>query len=236
MGLDLYVGSLTRYFCGDWETSLQKAARKKGLSYVKPEAREKEEELPTREEMHPVVLEWQNELSRDKRISVSEPAAWDESEQSRYFTDQLHFQGHSSLLLWAAYFERNDLTRPKECVEDFNEDEAYLSCSADDSKTEFKHLLRNTVCWLPADFAEPFEAMDVCGAELRYGSAQKLLEELIWLNTKTWKAERTDIERWRRLGLGQSCTLEEAAKYAMAVFLPLTERAIEHKLVMRLDW
>ncbi len=234
MGLGLYVGSLTRYFCGDWETALQKAARKKGLSYVKPEAREKDDEPATREEMHPVVLEWQKELN--SKMKLADPMAWDESQQSPYFTDQLHFQGHSSLLLWAAYYERKDLNRPTECVEDFNEDEAYLSCSADDSKTEFAHLLKNTVCWLPADFAEPFEAMDVCGAELRYGSTNKLLEELIWLNTKTWKAERTDIERWKRLGLGQSCTLEEAARYAMSVFLPLTEKAIEHKLVMRLDW
>ncbi|MCC7531047.1 MAG: hypothetical protein IT342_21185 [Candidatus Melainabacteria bacterium] len=234
MGLDLYVGSLTRYFCGDWETALQKTARKKGLHYVNPEAREKEEELPAREEMHPLVLEWQQELNG--KIKLTAPMAWDETPQSPYFTDQLHFQGHSSLLLWAAYYERKDLVRPKECVDDFNENEAYLSCSADDSKTEFAHLLKNTVCWLPADFAEPFAAMDACGAELRYGSTQKLIEELIWLNNQTWKAERADIERWRRLGLGQSCTLEEAAQYAMAVLLPLTEKSVEHKLVMRLDW
>jgi hypothetical protein len=234
MGLDLYVGSLTRYFCNDWETAQQKAARRKG--YVNPKAREKGDEPTTREEMHPVVIEWRSELDKERKLGVSEPSAWDETEKSPYFTDQLHFQGHSSLLLWAAYYERPNLTRPNACVEDFNEDEAYLACSEDDSKTEFKHLLKNTVCWLPADFAEPFEAMDVCGAELRYGSAQKLLEELIWLNNQTWKAERTDIERWRRLGLGQSCNLEEAARYALAVFLSMTEKAIEHKLVMRLDW
>ncbi len=233
MALDLYVGSLTRYFCGDWETALQKAARRKSMSYAKPEAREKEE-FPTRDEMHPVVLEWQKELAQEKK--VPDLAAWDETQQSPYFSDQLHFQGHSSLLLWASYYERPDLTRPQECVEDFNEDEAYISCSADDSKTDFKHLLKNTVCWLPADFADPFEATDVCGAELRYGSSQKLLEELIWLNNQTWKAERSTIERWRRFGLGRSCTLEEAARYALSVFLPLTEQSIQQKLVMRLDW
>jgi hypothetical protein len=236
MALDLYVGSLTRYFCGDWETALQKLSRRKGMSYVKPEAREKEEELPTREEMHPVVLEWQNELKKEKITGLSDAPAWDESDESPYFTDQLHFQGHSSLLLWAAYSENADMVPPKDCVEDFNEDEAYQRCAADDSKTDFKHLLKNTVCWLPADFAEPFAELDVCGAELRYGSAQKLLEELIWLNNQTWKADRPTIERWKRLGLGQSCTLEEAARYAFAVFLPLTEKALEHKLVMRLDW
>jgi len=238
MGLELYVGSLTRYFCGDWETALQKAARRNGLSYAKPTDKEKgdDEAPPTREEMEPQVIEWKRGLKDEIKSSVVESMDWDETQQSPYFTDQLHFQGHSSILLWSAYLEHPNLTRPKQCVEDFNEDEAYIASSADDSKTEFKHLLKNTVCWLPADFNEPFEALDVCGAELSYGSSQKLLEELIWLNNQTWKAERADIERWRRLGLGQSCCLEEAAKYALSVFLPLTEKAIEHKLVMRLDW
>ena len=35
MGLDLYVGSLTRYFVGDWELMAQKVARELGMACVK---------------------------------------------------------------------------------------------------------------------------------------------------------------------------------------------------------
>jgi hypothetical protein len=31
MGLDVYVGSLTRYYTGDWETIVQQAGREMGL-------------------------------------------------------------------------------------------------------------------------------------------------------------------------------------------------------------
>src|SRR6266436_6378887 len=32
MGLDIYVGSLTRYYAGDWETVVQRHARETGVS------------------------------------------------------------------------------------------------------------------------------------------------------------------------------------------------------------
>ena len=236
MGLDLYVGSLTRYFCGNWDTSLQQQCRKKSVPYSREnEGKEKFEKKP-REKVHPGVLEWKNGIISKLNGSCTQPVDWDESEKAPYFTDQLHFQGHSSLLLWAAYAEHPELSRPTAVVEDFEEDEAYSRYAEDESKTEFPHLLRQTVCWLPAEFDQPFEAIDLCEAEIGYGSANKLLDELTILNLKTWKADKATIERWRRLGLGQSATLEEAARYALSVFLPLTEKAILNKLVMRLDW
>lgn len=33
MGLDVYVGSLTRYYSGDWESVVEQAAREQGLDF-----------------------------------------------------------------------------------------------------------------------------------------------------------------------------------------------------------
>lgn len=236
MGLDLYVGSLTRYFCGNWDTSLQQQCRKKGMPYSRENEGKETIKQKSRDQVHPGVIAWKKGVIAKLNGSGSQPFDWDESEKAPYFTDKLHFQGHSSLLLWAAYAEHPDLHRPEAIVEDFEEDEAYSLCTEEESKTEFPHLLKQTACWLPCEFDAPFETMDLCEAELGFGSANKLLDELTILNLKTWKADKPTIERWRRLGLGQSATLEEAARYALSVFLPLSEKAILNKLAMRLDW
>jgi hypothetical protein len=51
MGLDIYVGSLTRYYARDWETVVQKHARESGikLTVVRPNTQgtEFQNEAPT---------------------------------------------------------------------------------------------------------------------------------------------------------------------------------------------
>lgn len=236
MGLEIYVGSLTRYFCGEWETALYQILRKKGYSSQQMKEESAKREKVCRDEIYPEVVEWKQKINDEMKSHFANGADWNEDAMAPYFVDQLHFQSHSSLMLWAAYSEHPSLTRPKECVEEFQNDEAFCLCAEENSPTEFKHLLRGTVCWLPIDFEEPFKAVDICEEELVYGSSVQLLNELSLLNGKTWKADKATIERWRRLGLGQSCSLEEAAKYGLSVFLPLVVKSIENKLVMRLVW
>jgi hypothetical protein len=236
MGLDLYVGSLTRYFCGNWETIIQQHAREKGLGYLRVQLNDNPKPLPSKEEAQQDVINWRISLNNGFLEHKLGPFDWDENPDAPYFTDQLHHLGHSSILLWAAYFEHKDLTRPEQCIDDFRKDPAYVRSSTIGAPSEFKQLLKDTVCWLPCDFPFAFEAIDLSGNDIGFGSSINLLEELNRLNNLTWKAERATITRWRRLGLGKSCTLEEAAQYGLSVFLPLTEKAVENKLVMRLDW
>lgn len=57
MGLDVYVGSLTRYHGGDWETVVQQAAREQGIDVHVLRVEEAAESTRKEEEFHSLVEE-----------------------------------------------------------------------------------------------------------------------------------------------------------------------------------
>jgi hypothetical protein len=113
MGLDVYVGSLTRYFSGDWLTVLQQAAAS-GLGppvvVVRPE--ETEEGVTDPDEIRSGVLAWRDRLSRALAEHTQTSLDWDERADAPYFTDKPAWDCFGALVLWAAYAEHPELTRP----------------------------------------------------------------------------------------------------------------------------
>jgi len=64
MGLDVYVGSLTRYYAGDWELIAQQAARDIGvpLRVVRAQA-DPSDSIRDPDAIRPVVKQWRDQLS-----------------------------------------------------------------------------------------------------------------------------------------------------------------------------
>lgn len=64
MGLDVYVGSLTRYYAGDWELITQKAAREAGVPLrivrLKDDPADAIRDPDT---LRPVIKQWRDQLS-----------------------------------------------------------------------------------------------------------------------------------------------------------------------------
>lgn len=85
MALDVYVGSLTRYYAGAWENPMERAARERGLPQpVRPSGHAKAATSQAR--IHTQVLAWRSTLAAalGKRIRV--PLDWDETDEARWFT------------------------------------------------------------------------------------------------------------------------------------------------------
>lgn len=236
MGLDVYVGSLTRYYSRNWETVVQKYGREMGLTVDIVRPPDPEGNITDPETIRLTVCEWRDNLSKGLGDGLSEPLNWDESDESPYFTDKPAWDCYSSLLLWSAYLEHRDLVRPTACVEDWTGDEAYGKSTSEDFKTEYPALLRNTEIWVPSDFKFTFAANDVSGKIVNFGSANALRDELADINARTWNADNATLAAWRREGAEHLAPLEIGARFAFAIFYDLANSAVEHQLVMKLDY
>jgi len=233
MGLDVYVGSLTRYHSGDWETVVQKHAREQGLPLTVVRAyRAEDDEPPDQDEVRETVLRWRGYISHGIKV----PLDWDESPESPYFTDKPAWDGYASLVVWAAYNEHPDLTKPEKSVEDWTKDPAYLKSTTEGFKTQYPHLLHNVEYWLPADFEFMFQSEDVVGNQVTFGSSPQLLRELEELNRSTWQADEEQLSKWRFEGCEYGSPLETAARFGFSIFYELAQKSVLHKLVMKLDY
>jgi hypothetical protein len=234
VGLDLYAGSLTRYYAHDWENAVQRAGREMGVpvTVVQPEPDEETDPDKIRE----AVLGWREGVNEALAHALPAPIDWDESPEAPYFTDRPTWEGYSSLLLWAAYAEHPDLPRPRRPVEEWTEDPAFRLSHDPEHRSAYPTLVRDTELWLPADFRFGFTVADVTGREVAVGSAHALRDELAALNARTWRADAETVARWRRERYEDDSPLPIVARFGFAVFSALVEAAIAHRLVLKMDW
>lgn len=236
MGLDVYVGSLTRYHLHDWETVVQRVGREAGIPVEvrRLDTGTTEEHDP--EAVRSLVLAWRNNLNTALRDDLPAPLDWDESPDAPYFTDKPAWDCYGSLLLWAAYSEQPDLVRPRRPVEDWAADPAYARSSSTEFRTAYPSLLRNVEVWFPSDFNFYFSSTYLTGHPMTFGSAAALCRELEALNARTWRADAETLARWRSEAAAADSPLQIQARYAFAIMKSLAAAAVQHRLVVKLDY
>ena len=227
MALDVYVGSLTRYYAGDWENVAERAAgtRHGGRQAARPR---------DAASMRPAVLAWREALAASLGSTVVIAWDWDESAEAPHFTGRPGWDGFGSLVLWAAYAEHPALRRPDSLPEEWDDDPALVRCNAEGSR--YSHLVRNVELWLPSPFDVTFEGQDIDGRRIVIGSALTLARQLGELNGATWKASESEVARWARAAPRDDAGLELKARHAFAILYDLVRRAVEHRLPMKLDY
>lgn len=236
MGLDIYVGTLTRYYCGDWETVVQQLAHKEGVEVrvVRPG---QSDAITEPDQVRPLVLQWQRMLADALAEHLENPVDWDESNEAPYFTDKPTWDCWSDLLLWAAYDEHPEYERPTEAISDWQADTAYEASNSEDFESRYPQLLRKDLeLWLPCDFPFVFSTMGLTGKEITIGSSVRLLNELRALNERTWDATPQLVGKWSRSNTRPGAPLEVGARYAFGLILGLAEKSIEFRLPMKLDY
>ena len=233
MSLDVYVGSLARYYAGDWQ--------KRALPHAPAAAKDQSDEpaaddVSDPEEIRPAVLAWRDQLTQALGESIESPLDWDESDTAPYFTDKPTWDCYASFVLWAAYSEHPDLPVPTELVGDWTEDPAFRRSADPSYETAFPQLVRDVEIWLPHDIPFVFRAADPTGHELHIGSSIALLEQLEALNRRTWNASELALAEWRREIGAYTAPLEAAARFAFSIMTDLARKAVAHRLVMKLDY
>ncbi len=229
MALDVYVGSLTRYYMGDWESA-------RGGRGRDPSPRRRIGHAQDSERVREQVLEWRDTLVASLAGTLDLDLDWDESEEASYFAGRLGWDGFGSLVLWAAYAEHPSLRRPASLPEEWDDDPALVRSNASGFRSRYSHLVRNVELWLPVPFDVTFEGEDVDERRIVMGSAATLGRQLADLNAATWKVKADEIAAWGRRPPAQEASLEAQARYAFAVLSDLAAKAVESGLPMKLDF
>jgi hypothetical protein len=221
VGLDVYVGSLTRYYVESSADVVERIARHQGMEVSAGQDAE--------EVIRAAVVGWRDGLSRWLGDRLDGPLDWDESGPAPCFTDKPGWDGYGGTLLLAAHDEHPELPAPAQVSADWPDDPAYQAASAPGAGSRYHQLLTPEL-WLPCRFAFTVRTQDITGEEVELGSSMALLDQLELLSTRY----RLDGRPPDPTADGRS--LSAAAGNGLAVLRRLAERSVINRLPMKLDF
>lgn len=234
MALDVYVGPLAVYCCGQWENIGQAWARERGFQHHQIRLRDESDAVRDPEIVRRMVVDWRQGLSDALGRNLPSRLDWDEQTED-YMTARPGFEGLGALILWASYAEHPDLARPEHYA-DFAEDPAYRRSAPNDAQSHFPAIIRETEFWLLADFEFTFKASGPNGDAVMFSSAFGLLRQLRQLNEMTWQADQLTLQSWNVDWPGDSAPLEALAQYAFSDMLAIASYACAKGMPIKLDY
>ena len=221
MGLDVYVGPLTRYYVEGPADVVERIARHQDLPVG--------DGLAAEEVIRTAVVRWRQGLSRWLGDRLAGPLDWDESGPAPCFTDKPGWDGYGGTLLLAAHDEHPELPPPEGVSADWPDDPAYLAASAPGAGSRYHQLLTPEL-WLPCRFEFTVHTQDITGAEVELGSSVALLDQLELLSAR----HHLDGRPPEPSADGHS--LSAAAGGGLAVLRRLAERSVSFRVPMKLDF
>lgn len=258
MGLDIYSGTLSRYYARDWQTVVQSI----GGVIVYPDGKP---ENVTFESANAAVEAWREVINVSIENFRIMPLSWSESPTIPYYTDKPDFEGWLALQLWAAYVDDESASRPTGRV-----DQNLLENDKVFQAAQFRDAPHPLVATLQCEFFVPSELSFVFktkvpnGHETWIGTTGALRAVLKTIDMKTWNATSGDLEIWLQEGLpaeivveaqykswigrffgkssSQSLTfrgtdrMQHAAKFAFAVYQRAIEFSDKHNVPIVLDY
>lgn len=236
MGLDIYVGSLTRYHAGDWETIVQRTAREAGMKMQTIRANpDPPDKITDQTVINQAVRQWMQGLSVGLAKHISAPLDWDEKADAPYFTDKPDWVGYSGVILLAAHLEHPSIPQPQAATSHWDKDPAWQASTEEGYHSRFGQILTPEY-WLPSDFPFTFKAPDVTGTVVTFGSSQALLQQLTTLNNETLNGTEEDLSLWAYEGAGSGDPFVKSAQFGIAMFIRHARLSVEHRLPMKLDY
>ena len=199
MGLDIYAGTLTRYYSHNWKTVTQQWAEENewGFQKITPdgEPADNEEELSPAE-IQAAVEDWRDQIL----AAISQPnqphyTPWPEDNERPYYTDKPDWDAFGAMLLVAAchtYEEPVPLTVEKDW--DFGEHPLIARLASDEERVW--SLLRGATWWLPLTDSFLFQGPLPTDDQTMIATLGGLRKELEKLNHLAWQADEDTILGW----------------------------------------
>jgi len=233
MGLDIYVGSLTRYYTGDRETTVQKVGRELGIdvTVIRPNASDDVTTDP--EEVRSAVCGWMKILN-DQLQFHGVHARWSEDNGSRYFTDKPDWDGYDALRVHAARDEFRLSRAPNRLGrKGAQSDKSFRKSRKLMGKSRYCQILQPSI-WLPANTDMIFSGPDPAGNEVVFGSSVTLLKQLNELNERTWSLSPRELAG--PIDSPEAAEpLDTLARFGFTIVHALATRSVEANLPMLLD-
>lgn len=151
-------------------------------------------------------------------------------------SEELGWGGHGALVLWAAYAEHPERSRPLMEPDEWHKDPAVLASAAPGFPTRYATLVRGAELWVPGDFEGVVEVPSPGGDVLDAGAIGALVRELDALNAATWRATAAEVLGWRDTVDAASSRLEDLARRGFSTFFRVLSRARAKPLAVWLDY
>jgi hypothetical protein len=230
MIVDLFVGTLTRYYSEQWQNSRTRGGADSPFNTPKdPNA------VNDPVELQGIVTQWREDASNKLKEHLSEPLAWQEGMLPPYQVGDVGFHGYGGVILLTAYTSTGLLPRPTDFQKTWNGDPAFDAIMKEQKKNTLWEII-NCSLWLPASFQFGIGMKDPSGQPLRAGSIDVLWKALEHLNEANWKASPERIAGWRAHTLEETVLFETQAQYGFAVFYDMCKLARENRSPMKLHY
>lgn len=250
MGLDVYAGTLTRYYTHNWETVTQMFAEANGMQFRT--IRQQQEENISAEELKEIVTQWKDAII--KGLGLSSELLWNEDyDITPYYTDKPDWDALNALLLYiAAKYMGKEV--PKTVEKNFDVYNHPIVKEFIESKNFMASLFDGNGWWLPIDQNIIFNYVLPNNQKSPLSTSSLLLEELKYYNSFGWNADRETILLWnstegyptdvtysKETGLSEITTneiyeTESLAKFAFSILWQAAEFSIKHGVVIVFDF
>lgn len=198
MGLDIYAGTLTRYYARNWKTAVQQWAEKNGFKVktVSSDGEEIQEEAIDPEGVQRYVEGWRDFVLNAVHQDGREPCLpWVEDNEKPYYTDKPDWEAWAALKLYAAckLYEKEvpAVFRKHEKFEDHE----IAARIADDPNARWS-LFLGAVLWLPLKETLAFRGPMPTNNTEMIASTRLLRAELNAINNMGWQADEREICGW----------------------------------------
>lgn len=199
MGLDIYAGTLTRYYTRNWKTVVQQFAEKNGMNCVVADSEGQElkpvEDSAEIKEICETMCAWRDSFAAAVEPHRSGPL-WDEEHGGGYFTDKPNWGAYGALvMLQACRFMHRPLPEYVDVTWDAFQDPLVKEAAA---RAFPSTLLANVRIWIPAHdtfICDP--ATMPTGEEAAASTVEFLSRELDELNRERWQADEATIRSWK---------------------------------------
>ena len=199
MGLDIYAGSLTRYYNRDWDTIAQQYSETSGYKCVMLDG-SGNEILPQKDnekvnEVREMMCQWRDYIVAGIDPSLP-PQFWNENGEGAYFTDNPGWEAFGALILLHVC-SLYDCPFPEYigngwCV--YDEPVVKNAMEQDGASS----LLSNISLWVSIPKKLIFTSASPTGEEETFSTIVKLRQELEDMNRKLWQADEATILSWRK--------------------------------------
>ena len=220
MGLDIYAGTLTRYYSHNWKTVVQQWAEENGYTFnrITPDG----EHADNEEELSPAEIQAAVEDWRDQILAaISQPnqppyTPWPEDNERPYYTDKPDWDAFGAMLLVAACHTYEEPVPPTvEKDWDFGEHPLIARLASDEERVW--SLLRGATWWLPLTDSFLFQGPLPTDDQTMIATLGGLRKELEKLNHLAWQADEDTILGWADTeGYPVDGTIDSDGQYSKA--------------------
>jgi len=252
MGLDIYAGTLTRYYTHNWKTAAQQFAEANGMNFQTIRPRQNDEDELSVEEIKEIVIQWRDNIISG--LDLSPLPLWNEDyDVTPYYTDKPDWDALNALLLYIAakYSNREVPATIHKNIDIYKHPIVKEFLKTKDFQLT---LFDGNGWWLPIEQNIMFEYVLPNSEKSPLSTSALLLAELKRYNTFEWNADRDTIISWsttegypadatynkevgyKEVALHETYETETLAKFAFSILWQAAEFSLEHGVVIVYDF